>query len=76
MPRQARSLRDARTVESQEAGDNAEKFVQLTLILAGALFFAGVTTSFRWSFARVILLMGSGLLIAYAASQIVDLPVT
>jgi hypothetical protein len=67
---------EATTVESQEAGDNAEKFVQLTLILAGALFFAGVTTSFRWSFARVILLMGSGLLIAYAASQIVDLPVT
>ena len=63
------------SAEGQEAGDNAEEYVRLTLILAGALFFAGVTTSFRWSFARVILLGGSVVLIAYAASQLVDLPV-
>lgn len=66
----------AASEKSLEAGDNSERFVQMTLVLAGALFFAGVTTSFRWSFARVILLIGSGLLIAYAASQLVDLPVT
>ena len=66
----------AESEKSVEAGDNSEKFVQMTLMLAGALFFAGVTTSFRWSFARITLLAGSALLIAYAASQIANLPVT
>ena len=46
-----------------------------TLILASALFFAGLTTSFRVRFARLLLLGGASLLIAYAASRLVDLSI-
>ena len=47
-----------------------------TLVLASALFFAGLTTSFRVRVAQLMLLAGSGLLIAYAASRLVELNVT
>ena len=46
-----------------------------TLLLASALFFAGLTTSFRVRFAQLMLLTGSVVLIAYAASRLADLPV-
>jgi hypothetical protein len=59
---------------SQEAGDEADDYVLTTLILASALFFAGLTTSFRVRFAR-LLLLGSSLLIAYAAARLVDLSI-
>jgi len=49
--------------------------VLTTLLLASALFFAGVTTSFRVRFAQVLLLFGATLMIGYAASRLVDLPV-
>jgi hypothetical protein len=63
------------SVQAQEAGDEADDYVLTTLILASALFFAGLTTSFRVRFARVLLLGGSALLIAYAASRLVQLDV-
>jgi len=65
----------AQSVEGQEAGDNADDYVLTTLLLASALFFAGLTTSFRVRFAQLMLLAGSALLIAYAASRLADLPV-
>jgi hypothetical protein len=61
--------------QSQEAGSNGDQYVLVTLLLATALFFAGVTTSFRVRFARLILLAAAGFTIAYAAARIVDLPV-
>jgi hypothetical protein len=63
------------TDESNEAGENADDYVLTTLLLATALFFAGVTTSFRVRAARLVLLASSALTIAYSASRLVDLPV-
>jgi hypothetical protein len=63
-------------VRAQEAGEQSADYVLTTLILASALFFAGLTTSFRVRFARVLLLGGAALLIAYAASRLVELNVT
>jgi hypothetical protein len=53
----------------------ADAYVLTTLILASALFFAGITTSFRVRFARLLLLVGATLLIAYAAARLGDLSV-
>jgi hypothetical protein len=66
---------EALSVQAQAAGDEADDYVLTTLILASALFFAGLTTSFRVRFARLLLLSGSALLIAYAAARLVDLGV-
>jgi hypothetical protein len=63
-------------VESQEASSNSDDYVLTTLLLASALFFAGLTTSFRVRFARVVLLVAASLLVAYAAARLIDLPVT
>ena len=60
---------------SDAAGRNAEDFVLTTLLFAIALFFAGVTSSFRYRSVRIILLMGAVLAIALAAARIIDLPV-
>ena len=48
----------------------------LTLVFASALFFAGVTSSFRMRTARLLLLVAAVVLIGYAASQLATLPVT
>ena len=61
--------------ESDEAGENADEYVLTTLLLATALFFAGVTTSFRVRAARLVLLAGSAFTIAYSASRLAELPV-
>ncbi len=66
---------EAITVESGVAGDNADAYVLTTLLLASALFFAGLTTSFRVRFARLLLLAASSLTIAYAAARLIDLPI-
>ena len=47
---------ETKDLEASEAGDNADEYVLMTLLLATALFFAGVTTSFRVAAARLILL--------------------
>lgn len=60
---------------SADAGENADSFVLTTLLLASALFFAGVTTSFRVRLARVALLAGAVITIAYAAARLAELPV-
>jgi hypothetical protein len=65
----------ALSVEADEAGENADEYILTTLLLASALFFAGITTSFRVRFAQLMLLTGSGLLIAYAAARLADAPV-
>jgi hypothetical protein len=73
--RETQTRAEALSVEAQEAGAEADDYVLTTLILASALFFAGLTTSFRVRFARLMLLGGSSLLIAYAASRLVDLTI-
>lgn len=66
---------EAAAIASQEAGENSEEYVLTTLLFASALFFAGVTTSFRVRFARLLMLAGATLLIAYCASRLVEFPV-
>ena len=56
-------------------GENGDDYVLLTLLLAAALFFAGVTTSFKMEMARLILLALAGALLAYCLSRIATLPV-
>jgi hypothetical protein len=45
----------------------ADDYVLTTLILASGVSLAGLTTSFRVRFARLLLLGGASLLITYAA---------
>jgi hypothetical protein len=71
--RETEARAEALSAEAQRAGNEADDYVLTTLILASALFFAGLTTSFRVRFARLLLLGGASLLIAYAASRLVDL---
>ena len=47
-----------------------------TLILATALFFAGVTGSFRLRWLRFGLLVASSVAVAAAAARLADLPTT
>lgn len=61
--------------EAREAGDNGDDYVLLTLLLASALFFAGVTTSFRVRTARLLLLACASVAIALALSRIATMPV-
>ena len=67
---------EAKDVEAEDAGDNGDDYVLNTLLLAAALFFAGVTTSFKMQLARLMLIAFSAVLIAYCLSRIATLPVT
>jgi hypothetical protein len=67
---------EAKDVEAKEAGKNGDDYVLVTLLLASALFFAGVTTSFKLQAARLVLLMLAAFLIAYCISRIATLPVS
>jgi hypothetical protein len=66
---------EAVSAEGDEAGATADDYVLTTLLLASALFFAGITTSFRVRFAQLLLLVGAAVTIAYAASRLAELPV-
>jgi hypothetical protein len=75
-PYRAESQRvEAISVRGEEAGSHADAYVLTTLLLASALFFAGLTTSFRVRFARLVLLAGASLMVAYAASRLSTLPI-
>jgi hypothetical protein len=63
------------TTRSDEASEHGDQYVLTTLLLATALFFAGVTTSFRVRTARLLLLASAVLVIAGAAARLADLPV-
>lgn len=60
---------------SQRASDNASAYVAVTILLAAALFFAGVMSGFRFRAARVLLLVAALATMALAATQLADLPV-
>jgi hypothetical protein len=67
---------EASTVASDVAGQESDDYVLTTVLLASALFFAGVTTSFRVRLPRLFLLAASGIIVAYAASRLTTLHVT
>jgi hypothetical protein len=71
----AQASAEALMSDSAEAQERADEYVLLTLVFASALFFAGVTSSFRMRLPRILLLIGATLLIAYAAARLVELPV-
>jgi hypothetical protein len=65
----------ASTAASQDAGQSADAYVATTILLAAALFFAGVTSSFRYRPARVFLLLAAIGTVAVAASRLAGLPI-
>jgi hypothetical protein len=62
-------------VEGREAGKFGDAYVLTTVLLAMSLFFAGVTSSFRYPVVRMTLLAGCFLAIGLAAVRLVDLPI-
>lgn len=66
---------DAAAAQADQAGDIAQSYVLNTIVLAVALFFAGVTSSFRYQPARAMLIVLSLGTLAYAASRVADLPI-
>jgi hypothetical protein len=61
--------------DSQQASEVADSYVGTTILLAVALFFAGVTSSFKYRPARLLLLIAATGAVAVAASRIAGLPV-
>jgi hypothetical protein len=66
---------NALALEGQQAGEQADEYVLTTLLFASALFFAGITSTFRYRVARATTVVLSALVLAYAASRLADLPV-
>jgi hypothetical protein len=66
---------DELTTASQAASATADAYVITTILLAVALFFAGVTGSFRYRPARVLLLLLAVGTVAVAAQRLATLPV-
>ncbi len=64
------------TNASQKAGEIANKYVVNTILLAIALFFAGVTSSFGYKPARVCLIVLSVATVGISALQLAGLPVS
>ena len=60
---------------SQQAGEHADSYVGTTILLAVALFFAGVTSSFKYTPARLLLLLAATGAVAVAAANIAGLPI-
>lgn len=73
--REAVAKSEATGLASQAAGDTANSYVVTTILLAVALFFAGVTSSFQFTPARVFLLILGFATLGVAASRLADLPV-
>jgi len=63
------------TQASQAAGETANAYVLTTILLAVALFFAGVTSSFRYLPTQAFLLILALGAVAGAALRLADLPV-
>ncbi len=74
--REAEAQDQAATARAEKASENSDEYVLTALIMASALFFSGVTTSFRVTGVRIALLATATLVIAIAAARIVDLPVS
>lgn len=66
---------EAFTALSQEASETSDSYVITTIMLAIALFFAGVTSSFRYQPAKALLIILALGTVAYAAVRLADLPI-
>jgi hypothetical protein len=73
--RAAENRAEELATQSTQAGEHAEDYVITTILLAVALFFAGVFSSFRFLPARVLLLLAAIATIAVAAARVAALPV-
>lgn len=73
--REAEGTAEDLAQQASEAGQIGDAYVLTTVLLATSLFFAGVTSSFRYPVVRTALLVGCVLAIALAASRMIDLPV-
>jgi len=73
--RAATAKAEALSAESQQAGNTGDQYVVTTILLAVALFFAGVTSSFRYRPAQAFLLILAVGTVAVAASRLADLPI-
>jgi hypothetical protein len=60
---------------AQQAGDISQVYVLNTIVLAVALFFTGVTSSFRYRPVRVLLIVLAILTLSFAATRLADLPI-
>ena len=66
---------EALSQQSQQASETSNEYVITTILLAIALFFAGVTSSFRYQPARVLLVLLAVGTVAVAAVRLADLPI-
>jgi hypothetical protein len=66
---------EALSQQSQQASETSDEYVITTILLAIALFFAGVTSSFRYQPARVLLVLLAVGTVAVAAVRLADLPI-
>jgi hypothetical protein len=66
---------EALTAQSQQASVTSNDYVITTILLAIALFFAGVTSSFRYQPARIFLVLLALGTVAVAATRLADLPI-
>ena len=66
---------DAAAVAAQQAAQHSQVYTLNTILLAVALFFAGVTSSFRYRSVRTLLVLLALLTLAFAATRLADLPV-
>jgi len=67
---------EALTAESQRASEISNEYVITTILLAVALFFAGVTSSFKYKPARVLLVILAVGTVGVAAVRLADLPIS
>lgn len=65
----------AATRRGEEAGDNADGYIRMTLFFAMALFFAGITASFSSRLARILLLSSAGITVVIAGALLATYPV-
>ena len=73
--RTATAKADASSKVALLAGDTAHEYVINTILLAVALFFSGVLSSFRYRPARLLLVVAAIATVAVAAVNLADLPV-
>ena len=73
--REAEARDAAAAAKAEEASSTSDDYVLAALIMASALFFSGVTTSFRTTGVRLALLATATLVIAVAGARIADLPI-
>jgi len=66
---------DASGKQALQAGETAHDYVINTILLAVALFFSGVLSSFRYRPARLLLVLAAIATVSVAAVNLADLPV-